>query len=140
MNQNPSDTRRQGLTRRQWLATAGAGLSIASPLAGFAQSDYPSKTIRLVVGYPPGGSVDMAARVLADVLTARLPATVVVVAPATVVVVAPATVVVVGGVPTAHLKSVALTHSVTLIVVCQKRSVCAGCPSAGAFVHEKPTL
>ena len=78
MNPNATQPRHSGITRRQWLATAGAGLAAASPLTSFAQSDYPSKTIRLVVGYPPGGSVDMAARVLADVLTARLPATVVV--------------------------------------------------------------
>lgn len=78
MNNASSDTRVHAINRRQWLATAGASLAAASPLTGFAQSDYPSKTIRLVVGYPPGGSVDMAARVLADLLTAKLPATVVV--------------------------------------------------------------
>lgn len=64
-------------SRRQWL-TAAASLAATGPLSALAQTDYPTKTIRIIVGYPPGGSVDMGARVLADVLSARLPATVVV--------------------------------------------------------------
>lgn len=50
---------------------AAAALALAAPWA-VAQSDYPSKPIRFVVGYPPGGSVDMAARVVADALAVRL--------------------------------------------------------------------
>ena len=44
-------------------------LSLAGP--GFAQ-DYPSKSIRIVVPYPPGGGVDVVARLLAANLPARL--------------------------------------------------------------------
>ena len=39
-------------------------LHLAGP--AFAQSKYPSKPIRLVVGYPPGGTADQLARVLAE--------------------------------------------------------------------------
>ena len=39
-------------------------LHLAGP--AFAQSNYPSKPIRLVVGYPPGGTADQLARVLAE--------------------------------------------------------------------------
>ena len=34
-----------------------------------AQSDYPTKPIRLIVPYPPGGSVDFTAREVAQKLT-----------------------------------------------------------------------
>ncbi|AGW89944.1 hypothetical protein N234_07875 [Ralstonia pickettii DTP0602] len=43
-----------------------------------AQSAYPAKPISLVVGYPPGGSSDVAARALAQALSTSLGATVVV--------------------------------------------------------------
>lgn len=66
-------------SRRHWLAAATAGLTLGLALPALAQQgQYPQKTIRLMVGYPPGGSVDMAARIVADLLSARLPATVVV--------------------------------------------------------------
>jgi tripartite-type tricarboxylate transporter receptor subunit TctC len=39
---------------------------------------WPSRPVRLLVGYPPGGSVDNAARVLADALSQRLPQPVIV--------------------------------------------------------------
>ena len=65
------------LSRRTALASLGAaGLALALP--GQAQGRYPEKPIKLLVGYAPGGSVDMAARVVADILTAKLGATVVV--------------------------------------------------------------
>lgn len=63
-------------SRRAALAALGAAAcSFAAPT--FAQA-YPAKPIRVIVGYAPGGSVDMAARVVADILTAKLGATVVV--------------------------------------------------------------
>ena len=51
----------------------GAALACAVlvPVAQ-AQADYPSRPIRIVVGYPPGGSVDIAARIVADSLGPRL--------------------------------------------------------------------
>jgi tripartite-type tricarboxylate transporter receptor subunit TctC len=52
---------------------ACAAFAMAVPLAARAQSsDYPSKPITLVVGYPPGGSTDLTARTLAAELARRL--------------------------------------------------------------------
>lgn len=50
------------------------------PLAGpsFAQQDYPSKPIRLIVPYPPGGPTDIIGRLTSSVLTRRLAENVVV--------------------------------------------------------------
>lgn len=48
-----------------------AGLSPA-----LAQERFPSRPVKLVVGYPPGGSVDMVGRILADVLAPKLGATI----------------------------------------------------------------
>jgi len=39
-----------------------AGLLATAALPALAQPAYPAKTIRLIVGYPPGGGVDFAAR------------------------------------------------------------------------------
>lgn len=64
---------------RRRLALVALGLAAGAPLTSvFAQPAYPGKPIKLVVGYAPGGSVDMAARVVADILAAKLGGTVVV--------------------------------------------------------------
>ncbi|MEI8154471.1 MAG: tripartite tricarboxylate transporter substrate-binding protein [Hyphomicrobiales bacterium] len=50
------------LTRRDLMAAAGASL-----LAGRASAQsYPSQTIRIMVGYPAGGGVDIVARLVAE--------------------------------------------------------------------------
>jgi len=43
-----------------------------------AQTDYPSRPIRLIVPYPPGGPTDIIGRLTSEVLTKRLNETVVV--------------------------------------------------------------
>lgn len=43
-------------------------VALCLPLAATAQSDYPNKSIRLVVPFAPGGSADLVARVLAQKL------------------------------------------------------------------------
>jgi tripartite-type tricarboxylate transporter receptor subunit TctC len=65
------------LSRRLAL-TALAAAAFAHTAPGHAQAAYPARPIKLMVGYAPGGSVDMAARVVADILAAKLNATVVV--------------------------------------------------------------
>lgn len=65
-------------SRRAAIAALGATALVGGVAPALAQGTYPTKPIRIVVGYAPGGSVDMAARVVADVLTAKLGTTVVV--------------------------------------------------------------
>lgn len=56
---------------------AGLGLML-SPAASMAQSGYPNKPLRLIVGFAPGGSTDIVARVVAQRLGERLGQTVIV--------------------------------------------------------------
>ena len=61
-------------------------LPVLAALAAFATSSesraqqpaWPSRTIRIIVTFPPGGSSDIVARVLAEVLSQRLPQRVIV--------------------------------------------------------------
>src|SRR5215203_3250377 len=50
---------------------AAALLGAASAVAGlaFAQTSYPAKPIRIISPFPPGGSVDLVARLVANDLT-----------------------------------------------------------------------
>ncbi|MFZ2159959.1 MAG: tripartite tricarboxylate transporter substrate binding protein [Bradyrhizobium sp.] len=60
------------LPRRQFLhLAAGAALLPAVSRTARAQS-YPSRPIRLIVGYPPGGSADLTARLMGQWLSERL--------------------------------------------------------------------
>ena len=43
----------------------------AAPMQALAQDAYPSKTIRFVVPYPPGGPTDLMARMLQTELQTR---------------------------------------------------------------------
>ncbi len=64
------------LTRRQALAATAA--SLAAP-AAFAQADaWPSKPLRIVVPYPPGGSSDIIARAISNLLSDSLKQSVIV--------------------------------------------------------------
>lgn len=66
----------RAIIRRSALIMLSATALLASGLA-WAQ-DFPSKPIRLVVGYPPGGSNDIVARIIAPKLGEALNTTVVV--------------------------------------------------------------
>jgi len=58
--------------RRRFLQLAG-GAAAASAIAQFALAlDYPTRPVRLVVGFPPGGSADIVTRLIAQSLTERL--------------------------------------------------------------------
>lgn len=53
------------LTRRRLLASTGA-LAVASVGSARAQGNYPSGPIKMLVGYPAGGGVDIVARLLGE--------------------------------------------------------------------------
>jgi tripartite-type tricarboxylate transporter receptor subunit TctC len=71
------------MTRKLALAAAGllAVFALSAPTPVEAQTDarsWPSRTVTIVVPFPPGGGVDVIARIVAERLTASLKATVVV--------------------------------------------------------------
>ena len=56
---------RRQLTRLAVMAVLGLG----SPLVALGQSDYPSKPVKIIVPFPPGGTSDVMGRMVADELT-----------------------------------------------------------------------
>ncbi|MGG5821614.1 Bug family tripartite tricarboxylate transporter substrate binding protein [Falsiroseomonas sp. HW251] len=64
--------------RRRHLPLLAAASALALGRPALAQDGWPSRPIRIVVTFPPGGSSDIVARVLADVLSQRLPQRVIV--------------------------------------------------------------
>ncbi|TWG89315.1 tripartite-type tricarboxylate transporter receptor subunit TctC [Cupriavidus gilardii J11] len=63
--------------KTRWLA-ATLTMSLAAVGAAHAQSNYPERPIRLVVPYAPGGSADIAARLVADEWAKALGGTIVI--------------------------------------------------------------
>jgi tripartite-type tricarboxylate transporter receptor subunit TctC len=60
------------LSRRKFLHAA-AGAAVVPGAAGIVlASDYPTRPVRLIIGYPPGGSADMTARLTCQWLSERL--------------------------------------------------------------------
>lgn len=59
------------ITRRSLMAAAVGGLGVA--VAGMAAAQaFPERPVTLVVGFPPGGSTDVVARILAENMTKTL--------------------------------------------------------------------
>ncbi|KQT13308.1 Bug family tripartite tricarboxylate transporter substrate binding protein [Ramlibacter sp. Leaf400] len=59
--------------KRKFLAAALAVAVLGSPLsAAFAQADYPSRPVKIVVPFPPGGTSDIMGRAIAEELTRQL--------------------------------------------------------------------
>ena len=59
-------------SRRQLLRIAGAAAALPA-VSSFAHAQaYPARQIRLIIGYPPGGSADITARLMAQWLGERL--------------------------------------------------------------------
>ncbi len=63
--------------RRIFLTTAIASVAVAA-LPSRAQTQYPAKPVRLVVPFPPGGTTDQAARVIAQPLGEALGQTIII--------------------------------------------------------------
>jgi tripartite-type tricarboxylate transporter receptor subunit TctC len=66
------------LTRREAVALFGGGLALFAGLPAYAQSVYPSRTIKIIVPYPAGGTTDYLGRLVAEQLQSGIGATVVV--------------------------------------------------------------
>lgn len=60
------------LDRRSLLRIAGAGCALAANPFAFAADPYPSRPIRIVVPYAPGGGTDVVGRALAQAMSKEL--------------------------------------------------------------------
>jgi len=60
------------IQRRRFLKLAGAGLAMPAVARLAHAQAYPARQVRLIIGYPPGGSADITARLVAQWLTDRL--------------------------------------------------------------------
>ena len=60
------------ISRRSAICLAVIGLSAAGPIGSAAALDYPTRPVRWVVGYPPGGATDILARLIGQRLSERL--------------------------------------------------------------------
>jgi tripartite-type tricarboxylate transporter receptor subunit TctC len=69
---NTSSPRAQLPARRTLIAAAAALGLLSVGAAAFAQPAWPTKTVRVVVGFAPGGTTDVMARVLAQGLSEAL--------------------------------------------------------------------
>ena len=60
------------LPRRQILRLAGAAITVPAFSQFVFALDYPTRPLRWIVGYPPGGGTDTVARIMAQWLSGRL--------------------------------------------------------------------
>jgi tripartite-type tricarboxylate transporter receptor subunit TctC len=57
--------------RRRWLVLAASAIAAMLVPQGASAIDYPTRAVRVVVGFPAGGSADIVARIVAQALTER---------------------------------------------------------------------
>ena len=60
----------RSMTRRTFMLGAAAAPFLACP--AIAQSGFPSRPVRIVIGFPPGGGIDILARLMGPKLSERL--------------------------------------------------------------------
>jgi tripartite-type tricarboxylate transporter receptor subunit TctC len=60
------------MARRTAICLIAFGILAAAPIGSAAALDYPSRPVRWVVGYPPGGATDIIARLIGQRLSERL--------------------------------------------------------------------
>src|SRR5205814_2770385 len=58
--------------RRTAVCLIAMGISAIASIGGASAADYPTRPVRWVVGYPPGGATDIIARLIGQRLSERL--------------------------------------------------------------------
>src|SRR6478752_478520 len=60
------------ISRRTSICLSAIGLSVIASIGGAEAADYPTRPVRWVVGYPPGGATDIIARLIGQRVSERL--------------------------------------------------------------------
>jgi tripartite-type tricarboxylate transporter receptor subunit TctC len=60
------------ISRRTAICLTAIGLSVIASIGSASAADYPTRPVRWVVGYPPGGATDIIARLIGQRLSERL--------------------------------------------------------------------
>jgi tripartite-type tricarboxylate transporter receptor subunit TctC len=68
----PASKEKFMISRRTAICLAVIGLSTAAAAGSVSAADYPTRPVKWVVGYPPGGATDIIARLIGQRLSERL--------------------------------------------------------------------